>query len=85
MRQINHFVGGQTTAESARQGDVLNPATGKVQAQVSLASKAEVDACIDNAREAQRAWGAMNPQRRIRVINKWLQLIHENQDELARL
>ena len=84
MRHITHFIGGELTGESARHGDVYNPATGQVQAHVSLASKQEVDACIDNARQAQVAWGAMNPQRRIRIINKWMQLIQENSDELAR-
>ena len=76
MREIGHFIGGKAVkGTSGRQGDVFNPNTGEVQAKVALASKAEVEAAIANAAAAQPAWAATNPQRRARVMFKFLELI----------
>jgi malonate-semialdehyde dehydrogenase (acetylating)/methylmalonate-semialdehyde dehydrogenase len=86
MRQIGHFIGGKEVAgKSGRQGDVFNPNTGEVQAKVALAGKAEVEAAIANAEAAQPAWAATNPQRRARVMFKFLELIQHEGDELARI
>ncbi|OBJ96594.1 methylmalonate-semialdehyde dehydrogenase (acylating) [Mycolicibacterium fortuitum] len=84
--QIPHFINGQrTTAGSARTADVLNPSTGEVQAQVVLASAADVDAAVSGAAEAQKEWAAYNPQRRARVLMKFIELVHQNADELAEM
>ena len=42
---------------SGRTADVFEPMTGEVQAQVALASKAEMRAAIENAKAAQLEWG----------------------------
>lgn len=84
--QIPHFINGQrTTAGSTRTADVLNPSTGEVQAQVVLASAADVDAAVSGAAEAQKEWAAYNPQRRARVLMKFIELVHQNADELAEM
>ncbi len=84
--QIPHFINGQrTTAGSTRTADVLNPSTGEVQAQVVLASAADVDAAVAGAVEAQKEWAAYNPQRRARVLMKFIELVHQNADELAEM
>ena len=70
---------------SGRSGDVFNPNTGEVQAKVALASKAEVEKAIANAQAAFPAWAATNPQRRARVMFKFLELIQAEYDDLARL
>src|SRR4029079_18223290 len=86
MREIGHFVGGkQIKGNSGRQGDVFNPNTGEVQAKVAFASKAEVESAIANAAAAQPDWAATNPQRRARVMFKFLELIQAEYDDLARL
>jgi malonate-semialdehyde dehydrogenase (acetylating)/methylmalonate-semialdehyde dehydrogenase len=86
MREIGHFIGGiQVKGGSGRTGDVFNPNTGEVQAKVAYAAKAEVEAAIANAAEAQPGWAATNPQRRARVMFKFLELIQKEQDELAKL
>ena len=57
--QIPHFIDGQrTTGSSTRTADVLNPSTGQVQAQVPMASAADVDAAVAGAVEAQKDWAA---------------------------
>ncbi|RDV01944.1 CoA-acylating methylmalonate-semialdehyde dehydrogenase [Undibacter mobilis] len=86
MREIGHFIGGKTVkGSSGRTGDVFDPNTGEVQAKVALASKAEVEKAIANAAAAQPAWAATNPQRRARVMFKFLELIAKENDSLARL
>ena len=57
--------------------------TGEVRAKVALASKAEVAAAVANAKAAQPAWAATNPQRRARVLMKFLELANRDYDKLA--
>ena len=86
MRDIGHFIGGkQVPGTSGRTGDVFNPNTGEVQAKVALASKSEVEKAIANAQGAFPGWAATNPQRRARVMFKFLELIQAEYDDLARL
>ena len=86
MREIGHFIGGkEVKGETGRSGDVFNPNTGEVQAKVALASKSEVEKAIANAHGAFPAWAATNPQRRARVMFKFLELIQGEYDDLARL
>ena len=85
-RQIPHFIDGQRTAgQSTRTADVFNPSTGEVQAQVPMAGKADIDAAVASAVEAQKGWAAWNPQRRARVLMRFVELVNENIDELAEL
>src|SRR6185312_11601030 len=81
---ISHFINGQRTAgQSKRTADVLNPNTGEVQAQVLMASAADVDAAVAGAAQAQKEWAAWNPQRRARVMMRFIHLVNQNVDELA--
>src|ERR1700754_2479977 len=84
--QIPHFIDGRRTAgQSQRTADVYNPSTGQVQATVPMGSAADVDAAVAVAVKAQREWAAWNPQRRARVMMKFVELVNENADELAEL
>ena len=86
VRELTHYVGGKhVKGESGRFSDVFNPCTGEVQARLPLAGKAEIDAVISNAEQAQLAWGATNPQRRARILLKFVDLVNEHLDELAEL
>ncbi|WJR68038.1 CoA-acylating methylmalonate-semialdehyde dehydrogenase [Neorhizobium sp. CSC1952] len=86
MREIGHFIGGKRVAgTSGRTSNVFNPATGEVQAKLSLASVSEIRAAVENAKEAQPKWAATNPQRRARVFMKFVDLLNQNMDELATL
>jgi malonate-semialdehyde dehydrogenase (acetylating)/methylmalonate-semialdehyde dehydrogenase len=86
MREIGHFVGGkEIKGTSGRWGDVFNPNTGEVQAKVAFAKHAEVEHAIAVAEAAQPAWAATNPQRRARVLMKFLELVHGEFDALATL
>lgn len=86
MRDIGHYIGGSNVAgTSGRTADVLMPMDGTVQGQVALASKDEVRAAVENAKAAQPAWAATNPQRRARIMMKFLDLVHAEYDSLAEL
>jgi malonate-semialdehyde dehydrogenase (acetylating)/methylmalonate-semialdehyde dehydrogenase len=86
MRQVGHFIGGKHVAgTSGRSADIYQPMDGTVIGKVALASAAELRAAVENAAEAQPKWAAVNPQRRARVLMKFLDLIAQNNDELAEL
>ena len=76
MRNVGHFIGGREVAgTSGRFADVFQPMDGTVIAKVALATKAELREAVENAKAAQPAWAATNPQRRARVMMKFLELI----------
>ncbi len=86
MREIGHFIGGKAVkGKSGRFGDVFDPNTGEVQARVALATRAEAEDAIANAEKAQGAWAATNPQRRARVMFKFLELIQKEIEPLAKV
>ena len=86
VRELTHFIGGRHVAgTSGRFADVYDPNIGQVQARVPLASAAELSAAVDNAAAAQPAWAATNPQRRARVMMRFVELLNQNMNELARL
>ena len=50
-----------------------------------MASAAEVEDAVAIAVEAQKEWAAFNPQRRARVMMRFVDLVNKNTDELAEL
>ena len=90
MRHIHHFIAGKAhpgggKPSSSRTADVFNPATGEVDAKVDLAGPAELEAAIASAKSAQPAWAATNPQRRARVMMRYVELLNANIKPLAEL
>ena len=86
MRTIDHWIGGQTVAStSGRFGPVYNPATGEQQAQVSLASVAEVDAAVATAKEAFATWRNASLSKRAEVMFRFRELVVSHRDEIAEL
>jgi malonate-semialdehyde dehydrogenase (acetylating)/methylmalonate-semialdehyde dehydrogenase len=84
MEQLFHYIDGKRMAgTSGRFADVMNPAVGEVQAQVPLASKAELDAAVAASAAAQPAWAATNPQKRARVMMEFVRLLNRDMDKLA--
>ena len=82
--ELSHFIGGKhVKGTSGRFGDVYQPMDGTIRAKVPLASKVEVAAAVENAKAAQPAWAATNPQRRARVLMKFLELVARDNDKLA--
>jgi malonate-semialdehyde dehydrogenase (acetylating)/methylmalonate-semialdehyde dehydrogenase len=80
---LGHFINGKPTGASKRTAPVFDPATGKIGAQVSLASADETRAAIKAAREAFPAWSETPPLQRARVMFRFKALLDQHIDELA--
>lgn len=81
---LNHYLNGREVAgSSGRFGDVFNPATGAIQARVPLASAAEVDQAVANAREAFVTWSAWSALKRARCMFRFKDLLEQHADELS--
>ncbi len=84
MREIGHFIGGRAVAgASGTYGDVFNPATGEVTAQVAMASAAELNMAVAAAVAAWPAWAATPPLRRARVMFRFKELLERDRKLLA--
>jgi malonate-semialdehyde dehydrogenase (acetylating)/methylmalonate-semialdehyde dehydrogenase len=86
IASIEHWISGRLApGKSGRRSDVFNPATGSVSGQVALASRDEVAAAVASAQAAFPAWADTPPIRRARVMFKFLELLNQRRDELARI
>jgi malonate-semialdehyde dehydrogenase (acetylating)/methylmalonate-semialdehyde dehydrogenase len=86
MRTIPHWIAGsETTGASTRFGPVYNPATGAQQAQVALATPADVDAAVQAARKAFDGWRDASLTRRARVMFAMRDLVERHLDELSEM
>jgi malonate-semialdehyde dehydrogenase (acetylating)/methylmalonate-semialdehyde dehydrogenase len=64
---------------------VFNPATGEQTGALVLASVEDVDAAVAAARRAFPAWANTTPLRRARVLNRFLRILEDRIDHLARV
>ncbi|MBO9718159.1 MAG: aldehyde dehydrogenase family protein, partial [Pseudoxanthomonas sp.] len=84
-RQLHHHIGGREQAgRSGRHGEVFDPASGQVAAQVPLADAGEVRAVVDAAQAAFPAWAATPPVQRARVMFRLRALVERDAEALAR-
>ena len=85
-RELTHWISGKHVAgTSGRSGDVFNPATGRVQSRVPLATDAEVDNAVQAAAAAFPSWSAQPPLRRARVLFRFREIFESRLDEVAAL
>ncbi len=86
VADITHYIGGARAAgTSTRAQDVTNPATGAVTGKVRLANASDVAAAVAAAQAAFPGWADTPPIRRARVMFKFLELVNQHKDDLARL
>ena len=84
MRRISHWVAGEVLGgESGRVGPVYDPATGEQQADVDLASAAEVDRAVGAASEAFPAWRSLSVSRRAEIMFKARAALDASRSDLA--
>jgi malonate-semialdehyde dehydrogenase (acetylating)/methylmalonate-semialdehyde dehydrogenase len=85
-QKLTHFINGKPHAgDGKRWGDIFNPATGEIVAQVPLAGTADVNAALKAATAALPGWADTTPLRRARVMFKFKELLEKNADEIAAL
>jgi malonate-semialdehyde dehydrogenase (acetylating)/methylmalonate-semialdehyde dehydrogenase len=81
---IGHYVnGGRFAGNSDRRGNVFDPASGEVSAQVSLASRDDAEQAVSAAHAAFPAWAAVTPLNRARVLFRFKALCEQHADELT--
>ncbi len=80
----NLIAGKRLNSQSGRYLDISNPATGQVIGKLGMSSASELSDAIANAKTAQPAWAAINPQRRARVMMNFVQLLNRDMDKLAK-
>ncbi len=81
-----HFIGGRfVPAQSGKTFAVVNPATGIEVARAAEGDAADVDAAVQDADRAQKAWAKVPARKRGALVHQCAALIRAHQDELARL
>jgi len=70
---------------SGRFGDVTNPATGEVTAQVAFADEADAARVIAAAKAAGPAWAATSLAQRTKIVFRFRELLNERVGELAEI
>ena len=86
MRTVSHWIGGKpATGTSTRTAPVWNPATGQQQAEVLLASTADVDTAVRSAQAAFATWGQSSLAQRTKVLFAFRELVNARIDDLAAL
>ncbi|MDP2622826.1 MAG: CoA-acylating methylmalonate-semialdehyde dehydrogenase [Actinomycetota bacterium] len=86
MRQITHWIDNKPfDGPIARWGDVYDPATGLIQAQVALASVDHVDAAVASAMAAWETWKDASLSRRTAILFEFRDLVVRHKEDIARL
>lgn len=83
--QIGHHINGSIVRpKEGRQQAVTNPATGEETGQVLLADEETVAVAVAAAKAAFPAWRDTPPLKRARIMSRFLALVREHKDTLAR-
>ena len=84
VRRITHWIGGKPfTGDTARHGEVFDPATGQVTGHVDFASSTEVDLAVAAAVDATREWRNASLSKRTTVMFAMRELLHQRINEVA--
>lgn len=82
---IRHFIDGKPwDHESEREGDVFDPAAGKVIRRVALSGTAEVRAAVEAAKAASERWRDVSLTRRARIMFTFREILESRRTQLAR-
>jgi malonate-semialdehyde dehydrogenase (acetylating)/methylmalonate-semialdehyde dehydrogenase len=86
VNRISHWIGGRLVeGRSGRSGPVYNPALGQQTGAVDFATTEEVDLAVQAARQAFESWRAMSLSKRTAIFFQIRELVHERQEEIARI
>ena len=79
------FIAGAEHRNTGDPLDVINPAEGRAFASVAAASAADVDAAVEAAAEALRAWSELAASKRGEILGRAAHHVEEHLDELVPL
>src|SRR5688572_20028809 len=85
VTRISHWIGGQLVpGTSGRSGPVFNPAAGRQTGAVDLASVEDVDRAVATAKEAFESWRLVSISKRVDIMFRVRELVHDRREEIAR-
>ncbi|HEY3731794.1 MAG TPA: CoA-acylating methylmalonate-semialdehyde dehydrogenase [Steroidobacteraceae bacterium] len=82
---INHWIDGKPVGGSGRSAPVYNPSLGRVQREVPLANRAEVDRAVASAARGFEGWSQQTALRRSRVLFRFKELLERDARRIAGL
>lgn len=86
METLKHWINGEYyEGEPLGTFDIDNPATGRVEKKLPLASQADLDYAVEVASKAQRKWREVSLAKRVEIMFTMRQLLLDNQDKMAKL
>jgi malonate-semialdehyde dehydrogenase (acetylating)/methylmalonate-semialdehyde dehydrogenase len=86
MKIVDHVIGGRPLGEKPeRVGNVYDPATGEVHAQVAFATGAVIDHGVEAASRALESWRHTSLSKRSKILFDFRQLVDDRKEELARI
>jgi betaine-aldehyde dehydrogenase len=81
-----HFIDGAVSAGQSRQrGEVRDPATGDVVAEVDFGSAAEIEMAVTAARRAFPGWARTTPAERSAILLRWAEEVSGRAEEFAQV
>ncbi|MDO5728330.1 MAG: CoA-acylating methylmalonate-semialdehyde dehydrogenase [Actinomycetaceae bacterium] len=86
METLKHWINGEYyEGQPLGTFDIDNPATGRVDKKLPLASQADLDYAVEVATEAQKKWREVSLAKRVEIMFTMRQLLLDNQDKMAKL
>ena len=86
MDHITHWINGALdSTQSARSGDIYNPATGKISKSVAFGDGVTVDRAVDAATAAFSTWRHSSLTKRTQTLFAFRELVQTNKDKIAAL
>ncbi len=86
VKRITHHINGAYRKEdSARSGDVYNPATGKITAKVDFATPELIDHGVKVAKKTQEQWAQASLAKRVQVLFAFREILNARKEEVAKL
>src|SRR5918992_3472068 len=85
VKRITHWIGGRPVeGTSGRSGPVFNPATGEQTGEVDFATREEVDAAVQNAKETFATWRHVSVAKRAELFFNIRELLNRHREDIAR-
>ncbi len=83
MTNSVQFINGQWLVGEGKEMASLNPAKNTVLWEGNAASATQVNDAINSARDAFESWGFQTVEQRIEVVNRFMEVLTENKEQMA--
>ncbi|GAA2091979.1 CoA-acylating methylmalonate-semialdehyde dehydrogenase [Actinomadura alba] len=85
-KHVTHWINGKPSdARAERQGEIFDPATGRVAGTVGFAAPADVDAAVAAAKAAFPGWRDASLSKRTQILFRFRELLTAHRGELAKI